>query len=217
MAKATPANTSPEEQAIRVVVDAWARKRWGADIRAIHELALGNRRIDMVMVQKADIIGIEIKGPRDRLGDGRLAEQIKEFSFYVPEVWLVIDAKWQTHEAMRGIAAYCNVAVHDAGEILVPKHLRYARDGMRDELVCSRLLELLWSAETVAIARRNTVPFEASPGLALPKRKIQGIMARMMTGHQIVKECCAELRNRPLVGMQSDERLDPLADMNRLA
>jgi hypothetical protein len=74
------ANTSIEEQEIRIAVEAWGRKRFG-DVRVIHELALGDRRIDMVFVCRDDIVGVEIKGPKDSLSDGRLGEQLREFNF----------------------------------------------------------------------------------------------------------------------------------------
>lgn len=217
-----PANTSAEEQAIRVAVDAWARARWGADLRAIHELSIGRRRIDAVFVSPTDVVGVEVKGPRDSLGDGRVLEQMAEFALYLPEVWLVVDSKWRAHKHVVTASYRWNVAMHEDGKIVVPKRLRYARDARRDDLCCSRLLELLWHSETYAIAQRTTVAYEAKPGLRFPAPKVKGMLARMLTGHEIVKEVCRELRSRPLVGMQSDEAMERrptqglLADMNRV-
>lgn len=208
--KAVPRNTSVEEQAIRAAVSAWGRARWGDDVREIDELVLGRRRIDKVFVYPADIIGIEVKGPRDSMGDGRLPEQLHEFSFYLPEVWLIVDEKWREHPAVRRARNVCNVAVAARdGTIDVPKSLRNRRHAKRDDLCCSRLVERLWTTETMSVARRCTIPCEVVPGQLLPIPRVKSLIARMLTGHQVMREVCAQLRARPMTGMASD---DPLRD-----
>lgn len=199
--------TSAEEQAIREQVGEWARGRWGADVRVIDELVLGARRVDRLLVYPHDLIGVEIKGPRDSLADGRLAEQIQEFSYYLPEVWLVVAERWADHPQVHAAGPYCNVAVATPGGIVVDKRLRDRRNARRDDLCCSRLLELLWVSETVAVARRTNCAHEYAPGKLMPTRRIKSMLARMLTGHEIVREVCAELRSRPLVGQGSDDRL----------
>ena len=133
-------NTSLEEQEIRVAVEAWGRARFG-DVRIIHELALGERRIDMVFVGLADIVGVEIKGPRDSLSDGRLPEQLREFNFYLPEVWLAVAPRWLKH---RDVKRRQNLLLPTEQGIEV---VNDRKDGKfrpeRDEFFCSRLIELL--------------------------------------------------------------------------
>lgn len=202
--RGTPANTGAQEQALREVIAMWARGRFGADMRIIHELALGDRRIDMLIVLPADLIGIEVKGPKDRLDD-RLKGQLRTFSFYLPEVWLAVDEKWRDVDAYR----WCGVnrlAIIKGMPIEEPPTER--RDAHRDELCCSRLLELLWSAETLRIARRHALPSEYAPGKSFPIQRVKGMIARMLTGQEIVTAVCAELRARPLTGMASDEPLN---------
>lgn len=194
------ANTSLEEQEIRTLVEVWGRKRFG-DVRVIHELVLGERRIDMVFVGKDDIIGVEIKGPRDSLSDGRLPEQLREFNFYLPEVWLAVAPRWRKH---RDVRRRRNLLLPTESGVEV---VHDKRDGKfrpeRDEFFCSRLIELLWVDEAARIAQRTDV----IPGVALtrePTWKVRRMLARMLSGHEIVKQVCMELRARPLVGRGSD-------------
>lgn len=197
------ANTSLEEQEIRVAVEAWGRARFG-DVRIIHELALGDRRIDMVFVGLADIVGVEIKGPRDSLSDGRLGEQLREFNFYLPEVWLAVAPRWIKH---RDVKRRQNLLLPTETGIEVVKD---KKDGKfrpeRDEFFCSRLIELLWVDEAARIAQRTDV----IPGVTLtrePVWKVKRLLARMLSGHEIVKQVCIELRARPLVGRGSDRAM----------
>lgn len=197
------ANTSLEEQEIRVAVEAWGRTRFG-DVRIIHELALGERRIDMVFVGQADIVGVEIKGPRDSLSDGRLPEQLREFNFYLPEVWLAVAPRWLKH---RDVKRRQNLLLPTEKGIEVVKD---RMDGKfrpeRDEFFCSRLIELLWVDEAARIAQRTDV----IPGVTLtrePVWKVKRLLARMLSGHEIVKQVCIELRARPLVGRGSDRAM----------
>ncbi len=84
-----------------------------------------------------------------------------------------------------------------------------ARDD-RDDPCCSRLLDLLWRDEAAAIAVRTGV----IPG-RVPKQfnrsKVLSMLARLLTGHEVVKEVCLELRARQLVGMGSGPPLRPAA------
>lgn len=201
------ANTSIEEQDIRVAVEAWGRARFG-DVRVIHELALGERRIDMVFVGRDDIIGVEIKGPKDSLSDSRLPSQLREFNFYLPEVWLAVAPRWQKH---RDVKRLRNLLLPTESGMKVVKD---KSDGKfrpeRDEFFCSRLLELLWVDEAARIAQRTDV----IPGVALtrePVWKVKRLLARMLSGHEIVKQVCIELRARPLVGLGSDRAMRSLA------
>lgn len=194
------ANTSFEEQEIRSAVESWGRKRFG-DVRVIHELALGDRRIDMVFVGRDDVVGVEIKGPKDSLSDGRLSQQLREFNFYLPEVWLAVAPKWMTH---RDVKNQRNLLVPtDSGIEIVNQKGESKFLPERDEFFCSRLIELLWAEEAARIAQRTDV----IPGVAPTREKtwkVKRMLARMLSGHEIVKEVCTELRARPLVGLGSD-------------
>jgi hypothetical protein len=197
------ANTSAEEQEIRAAVEVWGRKRFG-DVRIIHEFALGERRIDMVFVCRDDIVGVEIKGPRDSLSDGRLAHQLREFNFYLPEVWLAIAPRWRKHADVRRRR---NLLLPSENGLAIVKD---KGDGKfrpeRDEFFCSRLIELLWVDEAARIAQRTDV----IPGVTLtrePTWKVKRMLARMLSGHEIVKQVCIELRARPLVGLGSDRAM----------
>lgn len=197
------ANTSIEEQEIRTAVEVWGRKRFG-DVRVIHEFALGERRIDMVFVGRDDIIGVEIKGPRDSLSDDRLSNQLREFNFYLPEVWLAVAPRWRKHADVR---RQRNLLLSTEDGIVIAKDKGDGRfRPERDEFFCSRLIELLWVDEAARIAQRTDV----IPGVTLtrePTWKVKRLLARMLSGHEIVKQVCIELRARPLVGLGSDRAM----------
>jgi hypothetical protein len=173
-------------------------------VRVIHELALGERRIDMVFVGRDDIVGVEIKGPRDSLSDGRLAEQLREFNFYLPEVWLAVAPRWLKHAHVRHQQ---NLLLPTEREIEIVKD---KGDGKfrpeRDEFFCSRLIELLWVEEAARIAQRTDVIPGVTPTRE-PVWKVKRMLARMLSGHEIVKQVCIELRARPLVGRGSDRAM----------
>lgn len=193
----TRRNTSSEEQAIRVAVVAWMEKR-RPGARVIHELALGERRVDLAFVFEADIVGVEIKGPKDSLSDGRLALQMREFGFYLPEVWLAMDRRWWEHDKVMG---FPNLLIFDGGSVVRGRDLE--GDPMRDELCCSRILERLWTSEARAIALRLGL---VQPQLAdrMGHGKVLAILARLLSGQEIMREVCRELRSRPLTGAGSD-------------
>jgi len=194
-----PLNTSAEEQAMRRAVDGWARQRW-PDARMIDELVLGERRIDRVYVRPNDIIGIEFKGPRDTVTGERISKQMREFNFYLPEVWLAVHARLADHEAIK---YYRNVLVVSDDGVVTELNF-FGQQPYRDELCCSRLLDHLWKSEALAIgARRGLI--QPQLGRKWKEGKIKSILARMLTGHEIMQECCAELRSRPLTGLGSDK------------
>lgn len=186
----------------------WGRKRYG-DVRCIHELELGRRRIDMVMVAQSDIVGFEIKGPRDRIDD-RLAGQLYEYALYLPEVWLVVAEKWRDHPK---VMYKPNLLVVLKDGTIVDKRIGKPAD--RDEMCCSRLLERLWNGEAIRIALRLGL---IQPQLAskMPGQKVKNILARLLTGHEIMKQVCIELRARSLTGIGSDPASGEIPK-NRLA
>lgn len=211
-------NEGAETLAIRAALDAWIRDRWGADVRVLHELALGRRRVDLVVVGEHDLAGIEIKGPRDRLDD-RLKGQLETFAYYLPELWLAVPPKWRDHDGYR-FCGVNRVVVFPAGSdiefVEEPRRRRpidrlrassgRARDPdpVRDDMCCARLLELCWWSEVAAIAVRTKIIDGAGAWQSMHIGKLRGMLARLLTGHEIVRQVCTELRSRPLTGIGSD-------------
>lgn len=178
---------------MRDAVMAWGRKRW-PDVRVLHELVIGTRRIDLLFVSTNDLAAVELKSGNDRLD--RLEGQLREYSFYLPEIWVAVARKWAKHKELRGH----NLIVVDPPDV---KERRPGKKPQRDELVCSRLLELLWQSEAMRIAQRTGV-LPPVMHKRLPADHVKKLLARLLTGNEIIREVCTELRARPLVGLRSD-------------
>jgi len=178
---------------MRRAVAAWGHRRWPG-YRCIHEVPLSERRIDMAFVGVKDIIGVEIKSSRDRLD--RLEDQVEEYRRWLPEVWVAVATKWRDHDAL-GLRRL-NLIVLDDAPRRVPAIIehRRGRRAYRDELVCSRMLGLLWQEEAARIAQRTAIIPGTSPTRD-PRHKILPLLARLLTGNEIMREVCAELRHRP--------------------
>lgn len=181
-------------------------RQHGSDCRVIHELTFGERRVDLAFVYPADIVGVEIKGPRDSLGDGRLPAQMREYGFYIPEVWLAVDAKWWEHEQVKAHSYRGNILQWKDGVLTPPRHYNPKKPA-RDEMCCSRLLDLLWNDEVRDIANRMRLYQGHGRINSTQAGHLKNSMARLMTGHEIVHEVCTELRARPahMVGRGSSE------------
>jgi hypothetical protein len=188
---------SGEERAMREAIAAWARARW-PDVRIIHELVCDECRIDMAFVRANDLIGVEIKSSRDSLD--RLDRQIGTFARRIPEVWIAVAPRWEKKlRARRSGEGY-----RRAGTLIVADgRVREARAAERDELVIMQMLDWLWQSEAARIAQRTEVIPGVTPTRA-PLRKIRPMLARLLTGNEIIREVCTELRARPAFGMQSD-------------
>jgi hypothetical protein len=71
--------------------------------------------------------------------------------------------------------------------------------------VCSRLLELLWYSEACAIAvRTDVIPIRVHKQIR--RGHVLKMLARLLTGNEIIAEVCTCLRARPqgMVGYRSD-------------
>ncbi len=185
-------NRSTEELATRDLLVPWGRRRWhGA--RVVHELVVGEKRIDLAFIGKDQIAGVEIKGPKDKLD--RLAGQIATFSRVLPEFWLAYHPKWYDHiEAMptRDLPyGTGRVAVDPNDDSHMRLHVVWGQTG-QDRAKTVPLLELLWRGELMAVAARTRVNLSKRD----PIGKIIPELARHLTGNQIVREVCRELRNR---------------------
>lgn len=196
-------NTGKQEQEMRAAALLFMAERRGIDVRVIHELVLGRRRIDLALIYAADIVGIEIKGPLDSLSGGRLDEQMHEYNFYLPEVWLAVVPKWLDHKHVKW-ARNLIVLVDGKFQLHGTPIKKKPWEPWRDEMCCSRVLERLWDGEARAVARRlglvQTQLLDMMPG-----EKVKRILARLLTGHEIMREVCTELRSRPLTGIGSDD------------
>lgn len=198
-------NTSSEEQAIRAETIIWFHRDRESNCRVIHELALGDRRIDLVFVYPSDIVGVEIKGPRDSLSDGRMAKQMREYNFWLPEVWLAVDQKWWGHDHVKSYSYMGNTLVWGDG-LLTPRNYT-PKKAHRDEMCCSRLLDLLWNDEVRMVGNQHRLLSQTSRINSTSARRVKGMLARMLTGHEVMKAVCDCLRARPMhmVGAGSTE------------
>lgn len=191
-----------EVERMTAAVTAWGRARWPG-CRVVRELVLGARRVDLVFVCERDLAGMELKSGADTLA--RLEGQMREYGRYVPEVWLAVAPRWLEDEAVDHWGRNL-VSVSAAGDVT---DRRPGQKPHRDELVCSRMLELLWRSEAASIAvRAGVIP------VRVPKQfgrgKILKMLSRLLTGNEIIAEVCQELRARQLVGVGSDAPLRPV-------
>ncbi len=184
--------TSQAVREIEAAVITFMEKRNGADVRVIRELSFGDRRIDLAFVYPADIVGVEIKGPKDSPGSERVGHQMREYNFYLPEVWLAVHTKWAGHKSLADVP---NLMILNGDEMLLNvTHPKW--EPRRDEMCCSRLIERLWDSEARAIAGRLGL-VQCQLVQTMKGHKVRKILARMMTGHESMREVCSELRRRP--------------------
>lgn len=171
-------NRSSEELAMRDKIDAWGRARW-PDARVVHELVVTPNRIDMAFIRPTDLIGVEIKSSKDTLD--RLEGQMHAFRLHIPEVWVAFAPKWSDHIGYQ----FNRIEVSDQA-------VNPTQWVSRDDLTTARMLSLLWAAEARNIAGRMKV----SASLRTPLYKLLPELAAHMTGREIVREVCTELRAR---------------------
>lgn len=193
-------NRSTEELAMRDAVAAWGRKRWPS-ARMVHELVVSDRRVDMAFIGREHLVGVEIKGPKDTLD--RLDDQIATFCDHLPEVWLAVHPRWtRTVEVLRGSKNHVYLDDDGRGRVrnwiavdpddAEPVKHHYMGQPTIDRTVTAPMLHLLWRDEAVAIAARMRVAIAKRE----PLRNIVPELARKLTGDEIVREVCRELRAR---------------------
>jgi len=187
---------SPQETRMRAAIAAWASRRWPG-YRCLHEVPLSEHRIDMVFVGVKDIVGVEIKSSRDRLD--RLETQIEEYRRWLPEIWVAVAPRWQHHDGLEFVRRNLIVVDDRRTKSATVVEDRPGRRPYRDELVCSRLLGVLYQDEAARIAQRTGVIPGTSPTRE-PRERILPMLARLLTGNEIMREVCAELRQRPAAG-----------------
>lgn len=188
------ANVSDETHGATESIIAWGLARWPS-ARALREVALGTRRIDVLFVLESDLFGVEIKGPKDSLD--RLEAQVREYGYWLPRTYVALHTRFKSKVEGKWIP---NLLWID-GDTVSPAG---GAETERSDLCCSRLLELLWRDEAVSVAVRTEVIPQFVPK-TFTRGQIQSMLARMLTGHQVVKQVCTELRARTMVGMGSAE------------
>ena len=168
---------------MRRALEAWGRERW-PDARLVHELVVAQeRRIDMAFIQPGNIVGIEIKSSRDTLD--RLDEQMRVFTTHLPQVMVAVAPKW-VEKSTPHFSRSDTVVVHGGIVGGWPIGNRPRRR------ITVQMLELLWAEEARAIAFRMRL----SQNRRLTLTDAVPLLARALTGDEIVREVCRELRAR---------------------
>lgn len=181
-----------ETERMRGMVAAWGRTRW-PDARAMFEVTCDDRRIDILFVRPADLIGVELKASTDTLA--RLEGQARAYNNWFPEWWLAIAPRWEIPIKHRDLSRplwRAGVLVADAEAC----DFKQKSMAVRDELVIMRTLEWLWASEAAAIAERTDV-WPGARRYRAKRAKLQPMLARLLTGNEIMREVCRELRSRP--------------------
>lgn len=190
---------------MRDAVITWGRARW-PDSRVIHELQIGGCRVDLAFVRPDNLIGIEIKSSLDVLD--RLKNQVKHYTRHMPETWLAFAPKWlaQVKDHCPRDMGWLQVADGAVAEIFqFGPNYSGARPAHRDMMLTVPMLYLLLKPELQSLARQHGIRVTQK----LDCMSLYRILARGLTGDQIVKGVCARLRARS-VGWVADAPI-PLA------
>lgn len=186
---------STEELAMRDGVAAWGRQRWPS-ARIVHELVVGERRIDMAFVAPTTLVGVEIKSAKDTLD--RLSGQMDVFRRHIPEVWLALDPRWA---AADGTYAYNRLVVDGAGRLITDPGGHVSRDPS----ITAAMLWLLWRDELLSVAEQHRLGYPRRPNM----RHLIEACARKLTGDQITAAVCGALRNRDAFARGTDAPISP--------
>lgn len=196
----TSNNRSAEEYQMRDALIPWGRARWpGA--RMLEELQVGGCRVDLAFVQSGHIAAIEIKSSADTLD--RLDRQIEHFTAAIPEVWVAVAPKWSSH--LSDLPWRLGHLIVENG--IVSEKIKHPRCELRhpahiDRTMTVPMLHLCHRAELVNIARANSVSHTARARI----RDLIELLARKLTGDQIISGCCEQLRARER-GWPGDESI----------
>ena len=208
---AAPHNRSPEELAMRALIDPELRRRYPTG-RIVHELPLrySSRRIDMATITESEIVSVEIKSSRDTMT--RLKAQIEGFVPISAKVIVALAPKWNTDlpiawdeahtrgsqqftEAQQIIRTFGGAhtetwtVCHETGQI-TPTHGGYSRQG--EMPWASRMLDVLWVQELQRVAADHAVGVRATS----PHDTLVRACHDAMTGRQVARAVCRALRAR---------------------
>lgn len=177
---------------MREAVIAWGRVRWPG-VRVMHEVAAGWCRADLAFVGEEHLVAVEIKSSRDTLS--RLEKQSDTFSKYFPEVWLAVAPKH-----LEGVSEKkhynTGLIVVDQGQVsedIAYAHGRIWRTPARvDRGMTVPCLHLLIGPELLSICKRMRLPCRSR----MRTTDFFTLIVRRLTGDEIVREVCRELRGR---------------------
>lgn len=215
-----PAYRSTEEAEVRDAVVARLRAlRPGA--RIIHEINVagtGSNRIDVLAVDRAEIIAVEVKSVKDKLD--RLPDQIKAMRGVAHHVVSAIHEKHlvkQPDEWTRADVVGIPERVSKGStewiypEVARPGHWGWRWQDLRPAPMTAlpaTAIEMLWHEELLALCERLC--------LAMPKRATRGHMITGLrwgaTGAQITKGICDALRARRCT--EADQPIEAAANDN---
>lgn len=187
-------NRSAEEFEMRRTIEAWGREKWPRS-RVVHELVIANEcRIDMAFIEPTNIVGVEIKSSRDTLD--RFENQMRVFSAHIPLVIAAVAPKWLDEHNWFIAAERCpNWVICAGGRV---ESGGYIAEPRRE--ITAQMLALLWADEARAIAARAGIRLERQT----PLYKVVPMLARALTGDEIVRETCRELRARDAFPRRAD-------------
>lgn len=188
---------------MRVALEGWGRARYPS-ARVMHELPVGGCRIDLAFVTTTHLFGVEIKSSKDTLD--RLDKQIEHFTRCLPEVWVAIAEKWIpafSPGSDTGLPWKVGRLIVEGGAVRekIPFGQGYAspHPAIIDKMLTTSMLHLLHVPELVALATAHRLPHRKRA----PSRDLMTLLARSLTGDDVVAGVCGQLRARP-TGWQAD-------------
>ena len=225
---AVPHNRSSEELAMRTLLDPVLRRRWPA-ARIVHELPLrySTNRIDMAAITETEIVAVEIKSSRDTMT--RLAAQIAGFLPISGRIIVALAPKWNVDLPMKwndartiGSSQFTEAQsiIREAGQHKVWTWTVCHETGAVSEFDgwhhhmeipwSVRLLDILWVQELQRVVVAHAVPVSA----ASRHDWLVRACCEHMTGRQVARAVCRELRRRPFPW--ADAPIDPVRAPVRL-
>lgn len=192
---------SASERAIRDAVAAFLRRELPR-ARIIHELVCGGSRADLAAVERERVLLFEVKSEKDVLA--RLPRQLRDFTACAHGTVLIAHEKWfdkTPYDNGRERLAWphradwrCDVWVYPE---TTPDPFRLHQWRLpRLSLAqphAAALLGLLWKDELLAEAARHRIAVTARSRMP----DIVELMAWHMTGREIARAVCRQLRTRP--------------------
>lgn len=165
------------ELALRNLMEAWLRAR-RPKARMCHEMVMGARQVraDLVAVDVAHIIAVEIKGEHD--DTTRLLHQVGMYQLCVPEVWMVVPYGRHTDDAklIRHLLPSVGLLVGNAVHGWESSHGRRLQnvdapgfeliveaEAVPREPVPEMMLEMLWAAELAGVCDRTRTSRSQKP------------------------------------------------------
>jgi hypothetical protein len=173
--------------------------------RIVHELNVdhGQCRVDIAAIQERALIFVEIKSGRDTLT--RLPKQVELFERCCHQLIIVMDGKFfgpRYADQIKAIGEYHTGRSWWSWPRPDPDSPPYSRGKwhlrgalhLGVEPHAARLLELLWRGELADECARHRI----AAGSRTTRWDMIRDMAWLMTGQEIAKAVCRQLRKRPM-------------------